>query len=179
MKIWLATLSLMFIFSGCTKSQNYRLRTQNTKQNILIQKQRQEINALRAQLKIKKNAIKKARTKNRIQRKNKVVHTPKLPQAPKKNIKLKRVEDSNYSSSYMYPTTKKKPMLQKKVIHTPVVTSPSSTTLAPLKPIQHGTMSKAECISMIGINKFTKYTQMFGSEAASLKRCKILKAMKQ
>jgi hypothetical protein len=39
-------------------------------------------------------------------------------------------------------------------------------------------MTKAECISMIGADKFAKYTQMFGSEAASLKRCKILKAMK-
>ena len=40
-------------------------------------------------------------------------------------------------------------------------------------------MTKTECISMIGADKFTKYTQMFGSESASIKRCKMLKAMKQ
>jgi len=37
-------------------------------------------------------------------------------------------------------------------------------------------MDKEECIAMITQEKFDKYTAMFGSEAASIKRCKMLKA---
>ena len=38
------------------------------------------------------------------------------------------------------------------------------------------TMNKEECIAMITQEKFDKYASMFGSEAASIKRCKMLKA---
>jgi len=86
-----------------------------------------------------------------------------VPQAPRKHIKLKEVQDNNYSSSYMYPETnvpKKKTM---KV-------ASADTTI-------HGLMTKEECINMIGRDKFDKYTQMFGDEASSIKRCAMIKAM--
>ena len=38
------------------------------------------------------------------------------------------------------------------------------------------TINKEECIAMITQEKFDKYAAMFGSEAASIKRCKMLKA---
>jgi len=38
------------------------------------------------------------------------------------------------------------------------------------------TMNKEECIAMITQEKFDKYAAMFGSEAASIKRCKMIKA---
>ncbi len=89
-----------------------------------------------------------------------------LPPAPKKNIKLKEVDDNNHSDSYMYPedtaAAKKDPA---KTQVTQVTTS--------------GAMTKEECISMISQEKFDKYTEMFGSEAASIKRCAMLKAMNQ
>jgi len=48
--------------------------------------------------------------------------------------------------------------------------SPTSITVVPLD-----TMDKDECIAMISREKFDKYTAMFGSETASIKRCKMLK----
>ncbi len=80
---------------------------------------------------------------------------------------MKKVEDKNYSDTYMYPednsSAKKDPI---KV--NPSTPAPTTTT----------SMTKEECISMIGEEKFTKYTQMLGSEASSIKRCSMLKAMK-
>jgi hypothetical protein len=157
MKLLLSTLVLIFLFSGCsTKTQNHRLRTKNARQFALIQQQKAQINALKAQLKAKKTA--KARIRKR-----------KIYRAPKKEIKLKKVEDSNYSSNYMYPAAKKKPFAPKQVTNNP--TQATKETLS--------SMTKSECISMIGADKFAKYTQMFGSESASIKRCKMLKTMKQ
>jgi PBP1b-binding outer membrane lipoprotein LpoB len=90
--------------------------------------------------------------------------TPKpVPQAPKRHIKLKEVQANNYSSSYMYPETN---VLKREVVK---VASAETTT--------QGGMSKEECIGMIGQEKFNKYTQMFGDEAASIKRCAMIKAM--
>jgi hypothetical protein len=86
-----------------------------------------------------------------------------LPPAPKKNIKLKEVDDTNYSDKYMYPEDT---AAAKK---DPIKSTESSTT--------SNTMTKEECISMISQEKFDKYTTMFGSEAASIKRCAMLKAM--
>jgi viroplasmin and RNaseH domain-containing protein len=40
-------------------------------------------------------------------------------------------------------------------------------------------MSREECIGMIGQEKFDRYTEMFGNEAASLKRCTLLKSMQK
>ena len=86
-----------------------------------------------------------------------------LPPAPKKNIKLKEVEDTNYSDKYMYPE------------------DTAAAKKDPVKPTETSTtsnaMTKDECISMISQEKFDKYTEMFGSESASIKRCAMIKAM--
>lgn len=81
-----------------------------------------------------------------------------LPPPPKKKIKLKEVDDTNFNAAYMYPEDTKK----KEKIEAPVVAT--------------DTMDKEECIAMISQEKFDKYAAMFGSEAASVKRCKMLKA---
>ncbi len=90
-----------------------------------------------------------------------------LPPAPKKNIKLKEVDDSNYSDNYMYPedtaAAKKDPVEETQVTQTETA----------------GAMTKESCISMISHEKFDIYTAMFVSEAASIKRCAMLKAMNQ
>lgn len=104
-----------------------------------------------------------------IQQKQPITHSVpqrKLPPAPKRTHKPKKVEDTNYSDAYMYPedgvAAKKDPIVKTE-------TSETAVTV----------MSKEECISMIGQEKFDKYTTIFGSEAASLKRCTMLKAMKK
>jgi hypothetical protein len=90
----------------------------------------------------------------------------KVPHHRNKNHKMKKVEDKNYSDTYMYPednSSAKKDPIQVN----PATPTPSTSS-----------MTKEECISMIGEAKFTKYTQMLGSEASSIKRCSMLKAMK-
>jgi len=89
---------------------------------------------------------------------------------PKKKIKLKEVEDTNFSSEYMYPETKTKKEKPVAVVQT---NSTDVITPTPAASI----MGKGECISMIGQEKFDKYTQMLGDEASAIKRCKMLKAM--
>jgi hypothetical protein len=158
MKLLLSTLGLLLIFSGCsTKTQNYRLRNKNAQQSAMIKKQQALINLLNSQLKVSNPSKNYAR----IQKVTPVIiKTKPIPKAPKKEIKLKKVEDSNYSSNYMYPKEREK-----------------KVTVQPI-PSVSSAMTKSECIAMIGEEKLTKYTQMFGSESASLKRCKMLKAMK-
>jgi len=97
-----------------------------------------------------------------------------VPQRVHKKIKLKEVQDDNYSSEYMYPEDKVK---KEKVIKgpTPPVTA-AETTPTVATTVVNG-MSKDECVGMIGQEKFDKYTQMFGNEASSIKRCAMLKAM--
>ncbi len=90
------------------------------------------------------------------------------PAPPKKKIELKEVEDTNFSSEYMYPETK-----TKKAKPVAVVQADSTDLSAPVA----STMGKGECISMIGQDKFNKYTQMLGDEASAIKRCQMLKAM--
>lgn len=92
-------------------------------------------------------------------------NTTVVPPKPKKDIKLKEVEDTNYSSAYMYPedTVKKEK-----------IATPSQTPLA-----TNSGMNKEECIAMISQVKFDKYAAMFGSESASIKRCNMIKAMNQ
>ena len=159
MKVWFIPIVSIFIFSACsTKSSTYRLQNINARQAIYIQKQKALIESLQAQLEAKK----RVRVKVRVKTHKKI---PVIPTAPKKNIKLKKVEDNNYSSGYMYPKAHKK----KK----PVTVAQTDATID-----ESNTMTTAACISMIGQAKFDKYTEMFGSEAASLKRCKMLKAMK-
>ena len=99
-----------------------------------------------------------------------VVKKPKpkpKPKAPKKG-ELVEVQDGNFSSSYMYPETKRKKEKVVKVAE--AETAPTVATTA-------NAMSKEECVSMIGQAKFDKYTQMFGNEASSIKRCAMLKSM--
>jgi len=89
-----------------------------------------------------------------------------LPSVPKKELTLKETKDTNYSDTYMYPedtkAAKKDPIVE---------------TAAP--QMATGTMTKEACISMISQEKFDKYTAMFGSEDASIKRCAMLQAMNQ
>jgi len=73
---------------------------------------------------------------------------------------LKEVEDNNFSPEYMYPKT------GQSVQH-------ASSSEVP----QTGMMSKADCIQMIGQERFDHYTQMLGSESGAIKRCALLKAM--
>jgi hypothetical protein len=81
---------------------------------------------------------------------------------PKKEIKLKDVNDTNFDAAYMYPKESKKK---------------ETVAIASQKPIiAEGSMDKAQCIAMITQEKFDKYTAMFGSEEASIKRCRMLKA---
>jgi PBP1b-binding outer membrane lipoprotein LpoB len=87
-------------------------------------------------------------------------------QPPKKNIKLKEVEDENFSSEYMYPETDKKAAKKQEEVTT-VATEDRSVSA----------MTNEECISMIGREKFDKYAQMFGGNAGALKKCKMLKAL--
>ncbi len=87
------------------------------------------------------------------------------PQKPKKEHELKEVEDTNFSDAYMYPEGSVKKAPATKVAIAPVATS--------------GTMNKAQCIAMISQEKFDKYSAMFGSEAASIKRCQMIKATQQ
>ncbi len=84
------------------------------------------------------------------------------PEKPKKIHKLKEVEDDNFDPAYMYPETKSKNAKQ----------VPEPVTVAAAQ------MNKEECMAMIGQEKFDKYTQMLGSEAAAIKRCVLLKSMR-
>ena len=92
-----------------------------------------------------------------------VVKQTYLPPPPKKKIKLKKVDDTNFDADYMYPTESKK----RNKADIPASMMAKATT----EP-----MNKEECIAMITQEKFDKYAAMFGSEAASIKRCKMLKA---
>jgi len=84
-----------------------------------------------------------------------------IPKAPKKDIKLKKVEDNNFSPDYMYPT----------------VTAKKKTTTTPLanKSIP-SSITKEECISMIGQDRFDRYVKMLGSQDSAIKRCQMIKA---
>jgi len=157
MKLWFFTITALIIFSGCSsRTENIELQNQNARQALVIQQQQAKIDALDARLNAR--AIARAKARARAKRMS------TIPTPPKKNIKLKKVEDNNYTSGYMYPGAAKK-----KPVKIAQATTASTST----------SMDKAQCIAMIGPEKFAKYTQMFGSEAASLKRCKMLKAMKQ
>ena len=91
-----------------------------------------------------------------------------VPQRVHKKIKLKEVQDGNYSSEYMYPEDKVKKEKVVKVAEAETTATVATTSNA---------MSKEECVSMMGQEKFNKYTQMFGNEASTIKRCTMLKAM--
>ncbi len=92
------------------------------------------------------------------------------PAPPKKKIELKEVEDTNFSSEYMYPEAKRKKGKPVAVVQTDTRDEAAATPST-------NSMSRGECISMIGQEKFDKYTQMLGDEASAIKRCKMLKAI--
>jgi len=152
MKLWIAPALALLFLSGCNSTKkNVQLQNKNAQQALLIQQQQAKIETLNKRLG-------KHQPKKRSARRSST-----LPPEPKKNIKLKKVEDSNFNSEYMYPQTKSK---TKKVETLAQATSTGSS------------MTKESCITMIGEDKFNKYTQMFGNEAASIKRCAMLKVMK-
>jgi hypothetical protein len=97
-------------------------------------------------------------------KKIKKVKVKNIPKPPKKNIKLKKVQDNNFSPDYMYPETTK-----------PKITNPTNVTQVSTTKTTT-TMSEQECINLIGQDRFDKYTQMLGSTSGAIKRCKMIKA---
>lgn len=95
---------------------------------------------------------------------------PTLPPAPPSTHVDKEVEDTNYQEQYMYPedgsTAKKDPVVKDEVIKDTATTESDA-------------MTKSACIAMIGQEKFDKYSEMFGSEEASIKRCGMMKSMQK
>ena len=81
---------------------------------------------------------------------------------PRKQIRLKDVNDTNFDADYMYPEDSKK--------------KEKAVTALEVSEVSRDIMDKEECIAMISQEKFDKYAAMFGSETASIKRCKMLKA---
>ena len=117
-----------------------------------------------------------------------------LPRAPKKYIKLKEVDDNNFNDKYMYPEdsvkkeTAEQPIakvataemvtMEKSTMKNPAIENPTiEKSSVPTPVATTGAMTKGECIAMISQEKFDKYSQMFGNENASIKRCAMLKAM--
>lgn len=98
-----------------------------------------------------------------------VVQKPKPEPAvqlppPKKEHTLKEVQDNNFNPEYMYPQTHEQ-------------TPKKSLSTSVSAPAASAPMGKEECISMIGQEKYDKYTRMLGSEEAAVKRCIMLKSM--
>jgi hypothetical protein len=61
---------------------------------------------------------------------------------------------------------------------TPVPSVPEVPKPTTPKPTLSSSMSKSECISMIGQAKFDRYSKRFGGESGAIKRCAILKKLK-
>lgn len=91
-----------------------------------------------------------------------------VAQRPRKAIVLKKIDDSNYNEAYMYPEDGKAAKKDIKEKNTPIASQSTPSV-----------MSKIECIAMISQEKFDKYTAMFGSEDASIKRCAMIKRMQK
>jgi len=155
-KAFMLGVFTLFVFSGCSsKPQLMQLRNKNIHQSIVIQKQQQKIALLQRQLM-------QCKTRTSVSKTLVKHETPGNYSKPKKNITLKKVEDHNYSSDYMYPDDKKKK---------------TTTTVASTAPTI--AMNKTQCIAMIGEAKFNRYTEMFGNEAAAIKRCAMIQALKK
>ena len=90
-------------------------------------------------------------------------HTAVPPK--RSSFRAKAVERENYTSEYMYPSNKAYPAPVKQAENTEA-------------NLTGGGMTKEECIAMIGEEKFAKYTEMFSDETGAIKRCTILKAMR-
>jgi len=83
------------------------------------------------------------------------------PEKPKQIHELKEVEDDNFDPAYMYPETK---FAKQKKEPEPVAKAATQ-------------MSRAECITMMGQEKFARYTKMLGGEEGVIKRCALLKSI--
>ena len=150
-KITPIILSSFILFtSGCT-SYTTELEKQNMRQKRIIEKNRIALELLNQ--KFREQAIQNKKNKKYINTES--VHIRKNG----RTIKLKKIEDTNYSSEYMYPKTHKKKIKKIKVTRSSSI------------------MTKEECIAIVGEDKFIKYTNIFGSEEASIKRCKMIKAL--
>jgi len=91
------------------------------------------------------------------------------PEKPKKIYRLKEVQDNNFNPEYMYPETSGR--IRKVSRNTSAEDAASA-----IKATE--TVSRDECISMIGQEKFDKYTRMLGGESGAIKRCAMLRSMK-
>ena len=165
MKFTLPLTLLSLLFVGCTSTDSL----QPVPQIIVSIPQTEIVN--------KKVIKKKTSTKDKTSKTSKVKHT------------MRKVEHTNYSDKYMYPedtkAAKKDPIKKapvKKVV-VAAVKAESNVTKAPkvVKIIKAknvaNKMSKSECISMMGEDKFTHYSKIFDGEAGAIKRCAMLKAM--
>ena len=71
-----------------------------------------------------------------------------------------------------------------RTIETEKVTASDTTQVSTSAPSKvsgstlSASMSKSECISMIGQAKFDRYSKRFGGESGAIKRCAILKKLK-
>ncbi|HEY9190680.1 MAG TPA: hypothetical protein VIM88_07410 [Sulfurovum sp.] len=92
----------------------------------------------------------------------KTVEQTYIPPPPRKKVALKDINDTNFDTDYMYPEDTKKETAKESPLPTPAAAKV--------------TMDKEECIAMISLEKFEKYAAIFGSEAASIKRCEMLRA---
>ena len=189
-------LTLALLVSGCTyEPEVVQLQNQNIQQANQIMQQQIQIDALREQIAIQRSIPKKFTPIRRKRRNITKKVLPKIKNNVKNNVKndiqnnvkdkiknniptpiknaskkLKKVEDKNYSSEYMYPVTDTVSRAKNKIIETPKSTTPKATI---------GKMTKSECISMIGQKKFDTYTKVFGGEEASIKRCKMIRVMQK
>jgi hypothetical protein len=145
-----ATITLAILFTGCNEIPQIPHPHVNNHQGNFVPSDTKELSKPMDENETK---VKKPKIKKPIKHSN--------PKPPKKDIKLKEVHDENFSPDYMYPTEKKSP---KKVAPKP---KPATTKKA---------MGKDECISLIGQERFDRYTQMLGSQDGAIKRCEMIKA---
>ncbi len=141
-KLWIGASIALLILSGCSSRQQTTLQNQSIQQARIIEQQKARIDYLNKKI---------------VWLENKQQSQEKMT---KNNVKLKKVEDNNFNSDYMYPQAKAKQ-----------ATRVAQTQTAPTA------MGRAECISLVGQEKFDKYTNILGSEGASIKRCIMLKSM--
>ena len=107
--------------------------------------------------------------------KKETVHRKRVPKPPKKHVTLKKVEDENFSADYMYPTTKKSNTKEKVELSKNIETNQTKEEVVVLT--KSSAMTKEECISMVGQEKFDSYTEMYGNIGSTLKKCKMLKEL--
>jgi len=94
--------------------------------------------------------------------------TPVVYSKPKKTIKLKKVEDENFTPSYMY-------LEEQKEQHT--TTKPQTPTPTIQSEQNNITdVTEEECIMILGEDRFNRYIEMLGSTQKALKRCQMIQA---